>query len=229
MRSTLARQGIEPPADDEVERDQREEADHGDRRERVDQQDDRRGEPDRADPHRRRAKADSKGWGPPHRQAQADDADRHDGQPGHEEHVEDPLVALPHGREHRPLGVGSARSVVEVRKPDRGGMRQRAGGKHGQANDADHARKRRHGRSAVAKRAIEHEQRCDPQDESGEVEAVLDRPSRANGRKAADRRIRPDDQAHEDEHEDEEDGASQGGQPAPSILLTHRQCPPRIW
>ena len=175
--------------------------------------------PDRAESRRStEPMPDPKAWAPPHRQAQADHADRSDGEPGHEEHVEDPLVALPHGREHRALGLGSARSLIEVRNPDGRGMRERAGGKHRQAKDAEHARITRMAGARVTKRAIEHEQRRDPEDEDGEVEAVLDRPSGADGRKATDRRIRTNDQAHEDEHEDEEEGASRAASPP------HRYC-----
>ena len=130
--------------------------------------------------------------------------------------------------EGRPFGLGSARSVIEVRNPDVRGVRERTCGEHRQTKDADHAGIACRAGRRVSKCLMEHEHRRDPEDEDGEVEGVLDRPSGADGRKAVDRGIRTDDQAHEDEHEDEEQGASKGGEPAPSKLLSHRHVPPLV-
>src|SRR5918992_6312740 len=133
-----SRQTVEPPSQDEMEDDECENANEGAWRERIDQQDRCRYDPNHPEHHAYSAKALAEGRDPEHGHPEGNETYRHQEEPYAEQRVEYALSRLPHENECRPILGGRPGSMVEV--GDRGGsdMRESSGRQHAETHDANY-------------------------------------------------------------------------------------------
>jgi hypothetical protein len=118
-----------------MEADEGENAEHGNRRERIDHHYRCRGEPDDAERHTDVPGDLAEGRVPAHGETEEDDADGHHQQPDQQQGVEHPLIRLPQEHQRRLLVGGRAVGVVQIGEPGGDHVRDRTGGEHGETED----------------------------------------------------------------------------------------------
>jgi hypothetical protein len=119
-----------------MEHDERENTDESARRERVDQKDGCRYDPDHPEHHAHPTKALAEGRGPEHGHPEGNESYGHQEEPYAEQRIEDTLGRLPHEDECRPILRRRPGSMVEV--GDRGGsdVRKSSGCEHAETHNA---------------------------------------------------------------------------------------------
>ena len=152
-----------------MEGDERENANEGARRERIDQQYGCRYDPNHPEHHAHSAKTSAKGRSPDHGHPEGYETYRHEEKPYAEQRIEYALGRLPQENECRLILGGRPWNMIEV--GDRGGsdMRESSGSQYAKTHYAKHAPEESGSEARPPKSTIQGEEVGYPQDEDHQV------------------------------------------------------------
>jgi len=149
--------------------DECENADYGDRRERIDQEDRCRYDPNQPEHYTHPAKALAKGRGPEHRHTEGDETYRPEEESYGVQLIEYALGRLPQEDECRLILEGRPRSMIEVGDWGGGDMRESPGREHDEAQNAQDTPEESGREARPLESTIQGEEVGDPQYERHQV------------------------------------------------------------
>ena len=163
------RQAVDLPSQGDMKDDECENADYGDWRTRIDQQDNPCCDPQYPEHHAHPANTLAKGRGPEHRHPESNETYRQDEEPCNEQRIEYALGRLLQEDECRLIFRGCSGSMIEVGDRDGTDMREGSGREHAETHNAQDAPEESGREARSPQSSIQGEEVDDPQDEDRQV------------------------------------------------------------